>query len=73
MKSNKFNYYQVNAARGEALLESGMLATDLAHALVRRGVPFRRAHHLIGAVLQRAAELAIDLRDMSHDEYLAIW
>ncbi|XP_013146330.1 PREDICTED: argininosuccinate lyase [Papilio polytes] len=63
---------KVNAARGEALLESGMLATDLAHALVRRGVPFRRAHHLIGAVLQRAAELAIDLRDMSHDEYLAI-
>ncbi|KPJ15048.1 Argininosuccinate lyase [Papilio machaon] len=63
---------KVNAARGEALLESGMLATDMAHALVRRGVPFRRAHHLVGAVLQRAAELAVDLREMPHEEYIAI-
>lgn len=50
-----------------------MLATDLAHALVRRGVPFRRAHHLVGAVLRRASALGVDLKRLPHEEYLAIW
>ncbi|MGH7460244.1 MAG: argininosuccinate lyase, partial [Longimicrobiales bacterium] len=34
-----------------------MLATDLADELVRRGVPFREAHAVVGRVL-RAAEAA---------------
>ncbi|CAH2074068.1 unnamed protein product, partial [Iphiclides podalirius] len=62
----------VNPDRGVALLESSMLATDLAHSLVRRGVPFRRAHHVVGTVLQRAATLSVDLRCMPHQEYIAI-
>ncbi|KAI5633059.1 lyase domain-containing protein [Phthorimaea operculella] len=63
---------EVNAAKAEASLETGMLATDLAHMLVRRGVPFRRAHHLVGTVLRRAAALNVDLQNMPHHEYAAI-
>jgi argininosuccinate lyase len=50
-----------------------MLATDLAHALVRRGVPFRRAHHLVGAALRRADTLGVDLQQMAYKEYIEIW
>jgi argininosuccinate lyase len=31
-----------------------LMATDLADYLVRKGVPFREAHHLVGAVVARA-------------------
>lgn len=50
-----------------------MLATDLALALVRRGVPFRRAHHLVGTALKRAEVLGVDLQTLPHEEYTAIW
>lgn len=50
-----------------------MLATDLAHVLVRGGVPFRRAHHTVGAVLRRAAELGHDLQTLPYQEYIIIW
>lgn len=50
-----------------------MLATDLALALVRRGVPFRRAHHLVGTALKRAEALDVDLQTLPHKEYIAIW
>ncbi|XP_063821712.1 argininosuccinate lyase [Ostrinia nubilalis] len=63
---------EVNADKALAALEPGMLATDLAHALVRSGVPFRRAHHLVGAALRRAAALHLDLRTMPYCEYVAI-
>ncbi|XP_073944066.1 argininosuccinate lyase isoform X1 [Choristoneura fumiferana] len=63
---------EVVASRALASLEPGMLATDLAHALVRRGVPFRRAHHLLGAVLRRARALGHDLQTLPYAEYVAI-
>ncbi|XP_063359517.1 argininosuccinate lyase [Cydia amplana] len=63
---------EVNSSRAIGCLEPGMLATDLAHALVRRGVPFRRAHHLIGVALRRASELGVDLQRLPHNEYVAI-
>ena len=40
-----------------ALSDESLLATDLADELVRRGVPFREAHSLVGRVL-RAADAA---------------
>src|SRR5262245_34817017 len=40
-----------------ALRDESLLATDLADELVRRGVPFREAHSVVGRVL-RAADLA---------------
>lgn len=63
---------EVNREKALESLDSGMLATDLAHALVRRGVPFRRAHHLVGLVLRRASTLGVDLPNLPHEEYQTI-
>jgi argininosuccinate lyase len=37
--------------------DPALLATDLADYLVRKGVPFRQAHHTVGAVVALAEEL----------------
>lgn len=63
----------MNAERALSSLDPGMLATDLALALVRRGVPFRRAHHLVGTALKRAEALGVNLQTLPHKEYTAIW
>jgi argininosuccinate lyase len=47
-----------------AALGDELLATDLADALVRRGVPFRQSHHLVGHAVRRAEELNCSLRDL---------
>ncbi|XP_013186514.1 argininosuccinate lyase [Amyelois transitella] len=62
----------VDAEKALAALEPTMLATDLAHLLVRRGIPFRRAHHHVGALLRRAAELGTSLVALPHHEYTSI-
>jgi argininosuccinate lyase len=63
---------RVDAARMAAALEDAMLATDLADELVRRDVPFREAHSLVGRMVRRALELGCSLRDLPLDEYRAI-
>jgi argininosuccinate lyase len=45
---------QTNPAAMRAALSPEMLATDLADYLVRKGVPFREAHHVAGAAVQMA-------------------
>ena len=48
--------------RLEAAAAGGFsLATDLAEELVRRGVPFREAHEVVGQVVRRAEERGVDL------------
>jgi argininosuccinate lyase len=48
--------------RLEAAAAGGFsLATDLAEELVRRGVPFREAHEVVGAVVRTAEERGVDL------------
>ena len=44
-----------------AALGDELLATDLADWLVRRGVPFRQSHHMVGQVVRRAEELGCAL------------
>lgn len=44
----------------QALLEE-LLATDLADYLVNKGMPFRNAHHVVGSVVQYAAQSQIEL------------
>ncbi|XP_059054255.1 argininosuccinate lyase [Achroia grisella] len=63
---------EVNSERALLSLEPGMLATDLAHLLVRRGVPFRRAHNYVGVALRRATTLGVNLQQLPHHEYAAI-
>jgi argininosuccinate lyase len=40
-----------HAACARAASDPALLATDLADYLVRKGMPFRQAHHAVGAVV----------------------
>ncbi len=46
----------VNADRMRAALDEELLATDLADYLVEKGLPFREAHHVVGAAVRLAAD-----------------
>ncbi len=48
------------------------LATDIAEWLVREGVPFRIAHEVAGACVQRCEELGIELHELSDEQYAEI-
>ncbi len=63
---------RVNERRMAAALDDGMLATDLADYLVRRGVPFRESHHLVGRAVQRAEALGVALQQLPLEAYGAI-
>lgn len=53
-----------------AAAEDGFItATDLADYLVRKGLPFRKAHELVGRAVLRANELACGLVTMPLKEY----
>jgi argininosuccinate lyase len=60
---------QVNDARMAAALDDAMLATDLADYLVRKGVPFRQSHELVGRVVRRSEQIGAPLREMAFSEY----
>src|SRR4051794_32278204 len=68
IKTLQFNYERMQSA-----LDDGMLATDLADEMVRRGTPFRQAHGLVGQIVRRSEELGVALRDMPADEIAAIY
>jgi argininosuccinate lyase len=63
-----------NAARMAAAAGAGFsTATDLADWLVRTlDMPFRDAHHITGAAVKRAEQLACDLADLPLDEMKAL-
>ncbi len=55
-----------DGARGRAMLDDGFTqATDLAEALVRKGVPFREAYGAVGALVRRALDAGTSLRELS--------
>jgi len=59
----------VNKERALAAASSGyMNATELADYLVRKGVPFREAHEMVGKIVMRAIELGRELGQMSLEE-----
>ena len=47
---------QINAEAMASALTEDLLATDLADYLVRKGLPFRQSHHIVGLVVRMAAE-----------------
>ena len=63
---------EVNAAacRGAAA-DPALLATDLADYLVRKGMPFREAHHIVGDVVARAESAGKNLDELTLDELRA--
>ena len=57
---------KVNRAACErAASDPALLATDLADYLVRKGMPFRQAHHVVGAVVSLAEKAGKALNEMT--------
>ncbi|NBV21996.1 MAG: argininosuccinate lyase [Proteobacteria bacterium] len=63
----------VNAAVcAAAASDSALLATDLADYLVRQGMPFRHAHHAVGAAVALAEKLGKPLGDLTAEELASV-
>ena len=63
---------RVDAARmREAAADPLLLATDLAEALVRAGVPFREAHEAVGRIVAHCVAKELDLRALSREDLRA--
>ena len=60
-----------NEARMRGAVSSGMMATDLADYLVRRGTPFREAHTAIGLLVRQAESLGLELDALPEGSFLA--
>lgn len=63
---------QLNTDKMRAALQDELLATDLADYLVRKGVPFREAHHLVGQVVRLASDEKIAISTLSVDQLQTI-
>ena len=63
---------QVNADEMAASLTEELLATDLADYLVRKGVPFRQAHHIVGEAVHQASEDQTNLSGLALSSLQAI-
>jgi len=44
--------------------DPALLATDLADYLVRKGLPFRQAHHVVGNLVRLAEDRGVELKDL---------
>jgi argininosuccinate lyase len=63
----------VNKERAhEAASRGYMNATELADYLVRKGLPFREAHEMVGKIVMRAIESGKELHEMSLDEFYLV-
>ena len=62
---------QVRADRGEAAASGMLLATDVADYLVNRGLPFRRAHEVVGGIVRDLVERGRDFETLSLTEWQA--
>ena len=59
----------INAARSGRAASGLLLATDVADYLVSRGMPFRRAHEVVGAMVRRLLSEGRDFSDMTLAEW----
>jgi argininosuccinate lyase len=60
---------RLNAARAHASSDGLLLATDVADYLVGRGMPFRDAHAVVGAVVRRLLAEGRGFRDLTLAEW----
>ncbi|UKZ79307.1 hypothetical protein TrVFT333_007057 [Trichoderma virens FT-333] len=63
---------KVRPERMEAALDKTMLATDVAEWLVRRGCPFREAHHISGRVVALSEKLEVSMDTLTLEQLQAI-
>jgi argininosuccinate lyase len=59
---------KLNPDKMRAALDEDMLATDLADYLVRKGMPFRQAHHVSGRAVRLAGERGIGLSRLTLED-----
>ncbi|HEX7973650.1 MAG TPA: argininosuccinate lyase [Anaerolineales bacterium] len=62
----------VRSERMRAALDDGLMATDLADFLIRRGLPFREAHNVVGAAVQLAARQGQSLHALSLADFRSL-
>jgi argininosuccinate lyase len=62
---------RLDRPRAAAAAEGLLLATDVADYLVQKGVPFRRAHEIVGALVRTLVRENRDFRSMSIEEWRA--
>lgn len=61
---------EVNEARmRDSAMKGYSTATDLADYLVRKGMPFRQAHHAVGKIVSYAIENSKKLEELSLEEF----
>ncbi|KAL6855175.1 hypothetical protein ACO1O0_006313 [Amphichorda felina] len=63
---------KVRPERMEAALDKTMLATDVAEWLVRKGCPFREAHHISGRVVALSEKLEVPMDQLTLEQLQAI-
>ena len=68
LRNTKINSPACAAAAGDPAL----LATDLADYLVKKGMPFRQAHHAVGAVVALAEKLGKPLNRLTFAELQSV-
>jgi argininosuccinate lyase len=55
-----------------AVADPALLATDMADYLVTKGVPFRQAHHAVGAVVKLAEQRGVALNELTDAEVAGV-
>jgi len=68
LRHTKVNVERCSAAAGDP----NLLATDLADYLVRKGMPFRKAHNIVGLVVAYSEEHAKSLNQLTLEELRSI-
>jgi argininosuccinate lyase len=64
---------KVDPARcAAAVADPALLATDLAEYLVKKGVPFREAHHAVGAVVRLAEANSVGIDALTFEQVLPV-
>jgi argininosuccinate lyase len=68
--ADMLGHTKVNRARCEAAASDPMLlATDLVDYLVKKGMPFREAHHAVGALVPESEKTGISLPKLAARKY----
>jgi len=65
LQEDKERLFDTATVCGAAASDPALLATDLADYLVRKGMPFRIAHHVVGAVVKLAEAHGQKLNELS--------
>jgi len=64
-----YESFTINAHQMQNAIDPALYATDLADYLVRKGLPFRTAHSIVGSIVASAEKKKLSLRDIGLEEF----